>query len=388
MYYARRCPLPQTPKRSFFLWGPRQVGKTSLLKERYPQVPYYDLNQSLSWNRLSSRPELLGEEILAIKPKPALVIIDEVQRIPQLLNEVQSLIDHHKFIFGLCGSSARKLKRGSGNLLGGRALRFELHGLVSAEIGQEFNLDHALNYGGLPHLYLSDSIERDLQSYVGDYVHDEIAAEGLVRNLPIFSEFLRNAAISDGQIINFTKFGSECGASAKTAQEYFHILEDTLLGFFLPAYSRRLKRRVRQAPKFYFADIGLANYLARRGRIIAGSEMYGRAFESWILHELRSYREYSENFFDLSYYHELDSDSEVDLVVNDFEIVIEIKSTEHTNPQHLRSLRKLLREGPAPRRSIVVSRERAARTTEDGIEIMPLISFLNKLWQGEIIGKN
>ena len=385
MKYDRVCPLPKKPRRSFFLWGPRQVGKTSLLKARYPDALYYDLNESRTWNSLSSRQELLREQILAVKPRPPLVIIDEVQRIPNLLHEVQSLIDHHKIVFGLCGSSARKLKAGSGNLLGGRALRFELHPFVSSELGKDFNLSHALNNGGMPHLYLSDSIQRDLQSYVGDYVREEIAAEGLVRNLPVFSEFLRNAAISDGQILNFTKFGSECRVSSKTAQEYFHILEDTLLGFFLPAYSKRLKRRTRQAPKFYFSDIGIANYLARRGKIIQGSEMYGRAFESWIIHEIRSYREYSGTFFDLSYYHELDSDSELDLVINGFDLAIEIKSSEYTTNQHLSTLRKLLRDGPKPKRSMVISHEAHPRKTEDGIEILPVHYFLSELWKGKMI---
>ena len=383
MYFKRLCPLPKEPVRSFFLWGPRQVGKTCLLKNLYPDARYFDLNLSDTWASFSAAPQLLREQLLALSSRPALVLLDEVQRVPLLLNEIQSLIDQHQFVFGLCGSSARKLKHGGGNLLGGRALRYEMHGFVSAELGPDFDLHRAVNRGGMPNLYLSSTIEREFETYVGDYVRDEIAAEGLVRNLPIFSNFLTVAAISDGHTLNFSKIGSECGISPKTAQEYFHILQDTLLGFFLPAYSRRLKRRVRLSPKFYFSDTGIANFLARRGTIIPGSEMYGRAFESWVVHEVRSYREYSEKFFELSYYQELDAEIEIDLILNDFEVALEIKSSEKVGDTHLKSMRKL--KAPAAKKRLIVSRETTARLTADGIEILPIHEFLSRLWGGAII---
>jgi uncharacterized protein len=197
-------------------------------------------------------------------------VIDEVQRVPALLDEVHWLIENHGLRFALCGSSARRVKRGHANLLGGRALRHELFGLVSAEIGADFDVVRAVNHGFLPRHYLSGRPEALLRSYVSDYLKEEIAAEGLVRNLAAFSDFLSAAALSDAEIVNFANVSQECGVSKPTVREHFEILVDTLLGRFLRAYVKRPKRRVIQAPKFYFADVGVVNQLARRGRIEPG----------------------------------------------------------------------------------------------------------------------
>ncbi|MBU1256589.1 AAA family ATPase, partial [Patescibacteria group bacterium] len=259
---------------SCFLWGPRQSGKSTLLKNLFPDSPYYDLLLSNEFERLNRRPSLLREELLANYPTHP-VIIDEVQKIPSLLDEIQWLIVNQKIQFILCDSSARKLKRGGGNLLGGRALRYELFPLVSAEIPQ-FNLLRALNHGLLPRHYQADQVELLGRSYVGDYLKEEIAAEALTRNVPAFAKFLEAASFSNGEVVNFVNIARECGVSSPTVREYFQILEDTLLARFVPAFQKKPKRRIVVTPKFYFFDLGVANTLLKRGTIAAGSEIFGR----------------------------------------------------------------------------------------------------------------
>jgi predicted AAA+ superfamily ATPase len=240
---------------SAFLWGARQTGKSTLLKGLFPQSPYYDLLLSDEYARLSRRPALLREEILASPPpKGSPVIIDEVQKCPSLLDEVQWLMVNHKTPFILSGSSARKLKRSGANLLGGRALRYELYPLVSAEIPR-FNLVKALNHGLLPRHYLAEDAGKLLAAYLGDYLREEIAAEALARNIPLFARFLEAAAFSNGEILNYQNIASDCGISPPTVKEYFQILEDTLLARPLSSYRKKPKRRVIQAPKFYFFDV-------------------------------------------------------------------------------------------------------------------------------------
>ena len=196
--------------------------------------------------------------------------------------------------FALCGSSARKVRRGAANLLGGRAVRYELFGLTAAELGREFDLDRLLNHGYLPALYGSERPERLLASYVGDYLKEEVAAEGLVRNLPVFSAFLDAAALSDGDLVNFSNIARDCGVSGPTVKGHFGILEDTLLGRWLPGYTKRPKRRVIASPKFYFSDVGVVNQLAPARHDPAGGELYGKAFENWVFHELVAANAYHE----------------------------------------------------------------------------------------------
>ncbi|MDO8519722.1 MAG: AAA family ATPase, partial [Deltaproteobacteria bacterium] len=233
--------LPSKPKESFFLWGPRKTGKSTLIKQLYPSTRRVDLLDTDNFAKYSVRPALFREECLAGSSR--FVLLDEIQKIPALLDEIQLLIEDHQFVFGMCGSSARKLKRGHANLLGGRAARYELHGLVYPELGDRFDLVRLLNRGFIPSHYLSDNYSKLIPSYINEYLKEEIAAEGLVRNLPLFSDFLRAAAFSDAEIVNYTNIASDCGVSGKTVREYFQILEDTLIGCFLPAYTRRAKRK-------------------------------------------------------------------------------------------------------------------------------------------------
>lgn len=386
--FQRIIPLPSNPTESFFLWGPRKTGKSFLIKQLYPNIRRIDLLNTDNFTKYSVRPALLREECLASLEEhpasPRFVLIDEIQKVPPLLDEVHLLIEDHQFIFGMCGSSARKLKRDHANLLGGRALRYELRGLVYPEFGDAFDLVQLLNRGFLPSQYLSPKYSKLIESYINDYLKEEIASEGLVRNLPLFSDFLRSSAFSDTEIVNYSNIAGDCGVSGKTVKEYFQILQDTLIGEFLPAYTRRPKRKVIHAPKFYFFDVAIPNALARRGEILLGSEAAGKAFENWLYNELKSYILYRERPLELAYWKLADSGREVDFIVGDCEWAIEAKGTDRVRSEHLKGLRELKKDHPSVKKRLVVSLEKMPRLTEDNILILPYLDFLKSLWGGAI----
>lgn len=365
---------------SCFLWGPRQSGKSTLLKKIFPNSPYYDLLLSNEYERLNRMPDLLRQELLADLPSVP-VIIDEVQKIPHLLDEIQWLIVNKNIQFILCGSSARKLKRGQGNLLGGRALRYELFPLISKEI-DNFDLMRALNNGCLPRHYQCDNPELFGRSYIGDYLKEEIAAEALTRNIPSFARFLEAAAFSNGEVVNFTNIARDCGVSSPTVKEYFQILEDTLLARFIPIFKKRPKRRIIQASKFYLFDVGIANSLLKRGKISFGSEIFGRAFEHFILQELLAHSHYSGLEYEIAYWRTA-SGIEVDFILGGGEVALEVKGTLEVNSKHLRGM-KFFQEEYRPKRRIIVSLDQRARLIDD-IMIMPWEIFLRDLWSGTII---
>ena len=382
MIPERTLHLPAPPAESFFLWGPRQTGKSSLLRSTYPDAVWYDLLETDLFLRFTERPSLLREELLALG-KPRLVVLDEIQKVPLLLDEVHALIER-KWVFALCGSSARKVRRGHANLLGGRAIRHELFGFVSRELGRDFDLVRMLNHGYLPRHYLGSTPSARLRAYVGDYLKEEIAAEGLIRNLPAFSGFLGAAALSDGELVNFATIARDCGVSGPTVKEYFQILVDTLLGRFLPAYTARPKRRVILSPKFYFADVGVVNLLAKRGTLRPGSELFGKAFENWVYHELSAHRSYSGLHYGISYWR-LAGGTEVDFIIDDPLLAIEAKSTSRVQADHLRGLRELAKDHPRMKRKLLVCLEDRPRLTEDKIEILPYATFVQRLWDGDLI---
>lgn len=380
--FKRQLSLPAAGKETFFLWGARQTGKTTLLRANYPDALWIDLLLADEFRRYLHNPEILREQ-LAARPAVRQVVIDEVQKVPQLLDEAHWLHEHRKVRFALCGSSARKVKRGQANLLGGRAVRYELHGLTAQELAGDFNLTRLLNHGYLPTVYQSDNPRPLLNGYVADYLKEEVAAEGLVRNLPVFSEFLNVAVLSDAELVNFSTIARDCGVSSPAIKGYFQILEDTLLGRWLPAYTRRPKRRVIGAPKFYFADVGIVNHLARRGELHPRSELYGKAFENWIFHELIAHNSYSQAFAQLSYWR-LTSGMEVDFIVNDMELAIEAKATAKVTSDHLRGLRAIKEDHPRMKKRIIVCLERTSRRTEDGILILPVAEFCDSLARGDL----
>ena len=380
--FERKLTLPPPSTETFFLWGPRQTGKSTLLHHYYPKAIWLDLLKAEEFRRYMSHPEWLRSELPDSGEKP-FVVIDEIQKVPQLLDEVHWLHENRNIHFALCGSSARKVRRGHANLLGGRALRYELCGLSAVELGDKADLVRLLNHGYLPRIYSASKPQRLLHAYVADYLKEEIAAEGLVRNLPVFSDFLNMAALSDSKPVNFSTIARDCGVSSQTIKQYFQILEDTLLGRWLPSYRKRPKRRVSAAPKFYFADVGVVNVLARRGVLQPGSELFGKAFENWCLHELHTYNQYQEKFAQLSYWR-LAGGTEVDFIVNDMEIAVEVKAVSRISAHHLKGLRSVINDHPLIKRRIIVCLEDKTRKTNDGIEIMPATIFVKNLWQGDL----
>lgn len=378
--FRRALQLPAAGTETFFLWGPRQAGKTTLLRAGFSEALWIDLLKADEYRRYATRPELLRQELDA-QPQMRAVVIDEVQKVPALLDEVHWLIENRQLGFALCGSSARKVRKGHANLLGGRAARYELFGLVSAELGQAFDLTRLINHGYLPRFYLAERPQRLLHAYVADYLKEEIAAEGLVRNLPAFSTFLEVAALSDAEIVNSSTIARECGVSSHTVQSYFEILVDTLLGRWLPAYTKRPKRRTVQSPKFYFADVGVVNDLARRRDLEPGNAQFGKAFENWVHHELVAYNAYHELYAPLSYWR-LTTGVEVDFVIDDLRAAVEAKATRSVTSDDLKGLRQLRAEHPNLGQAWVVSLEPKARRTQDGIRIVPAREFARSLWAG------
>lgn len=383
-YMYNRSLVLSEIKTSFFLWGPRQVGKSSLLKKTYPEAIWIDLLFSENFIKYQQDPSRFRQELMAYPKTQKWVVIDEIQKIPALLDEVHWLLENSHFNFALCGSSARKLKRGHANLLGGRALKRELFGLTSNELGLEFDLVKMLNRGYLPRHLLEENYQDRLRSYCSDYLKEEIFSEGLVRNLPAFSTFLSVSSFSDTEQVEFSNIAQDVGVSAPTIRSYFEILEDTLIGQFVSAYRKRPKRRIQTSPKFYFFDVGVVNTLAKRKSVEPGSELFGKAFENWVFHELRSFKSYKSPDLEITYW-KLSEGREVDFILNDLECAIEAKSSNKISDKHLKGLRELKKEHPRVKRRIVISTETVSRITEDKIEILSVQDFIKKLWFGDLI---
>lgn len=378
--------LPLSENHSCFLWGARQTGKSTLLRELFPKARIYDLLLADVYNQLVSRPSLMREELLSQMPVQTRsddpIIIDEVQKIPALLDEVHWLIENKGYRFILCGSSARKLRRSHANLLGGRAVRYELHGVVSAEI-PDFSIDKAVNHGMLPAYYCESDPQPFLAAYVGDYLREEIAAEALTRNLTSFSRFLDAAALSNGEMISYTNISRDCGISAPTVKAHYEILCDTLLGQFVQPYRKTKKRRLVTMPKFYLFDPGVVRFLSKQTRIQSGSSAFGKSFEHVIFCELRSYLSYRAPEIELSYWR-TSSGFEVDFLLGNADVAIEVKAAAMANDNHLKGLRAIAEEHSCKKR-ILVSCDPRPRKTTDGIDILPWKDFCRQLWEGEIV---
>lgn len=379
--YNRLISINKYPNRSFFLWGARQTGKSTLLRSLYKDAHFIDLLSSDQFAIYAREPSRLRQ----LDPAIPLIVVDEVQKIPELLDEVHWCIENQGRVFALCGSSARKLKRGHANLLGGRALRYELYGLTALELEAEFDLIKILNRGYLPSIYDANENEhkRLLLSYVGDYLKEEIAAEGLVRNLTAFSDFLNMAAFSDTEVLNFNSFARDLGVSAHTAKEYFNILTDTLIAWYLPLYRERPKRKAAASTKFYFGDVGIVNYLNKRGRIEAGSELFGKAFENWVAHEIRCYNQYRDHFHELTYWRNRAGD-EVDFIVGDRICAIEAKGVSRLRREHFKGLQMFTKAHPECDKKVMVIFEGDKLVTEDGITVLNHKDFVHDLWSGKL----
>ncbi len=362
-------------KKSHFLFGPRQTGKTFLIQNSLKGARVYDLLDTSIFLALSRNPERIEQEIT---PGDRLVVIDEIQRLPELLNEVHRLIENRGIHFLLTASSARKLRRGGINLLGGRARMRSFHPLTCNELGDRFHLEQALERGLLPSIYFSDDHLADLDAYTGMYLQQEIVAEGVVRNIPAFSRFLRIAALCNGKIVNFTNVSNDAQVARTTVYEYFEVLKDTLILHELPAWRKSKKRKPIASSKYYFFDVGVVSAL--QGRMFRpGTPEYGEAFETYIFHELMSYRDYvsGEPF---SYWRST-SGFEVDFIIGDH-TAVEIKAKANISSRDIKSLQALSEEKRLERYFCVCFVPR--RRTVDSIVIVPYKEFLDMLWGGEM----
>lgn len=378
--YCREQTFSNIDNESAFLWGARQTGKSTLLRTLYPNALYFDLLLNDQFDRFLRNPSLLRETVEADNSAGP-VIIDEIQRLPSLLNEIHWLIANRNKKFILSGSSPRKILRAEANLLGGRALRYELYPLIFKEI-PDFDLTRALNNGLLPRHYLSKNPGRLISAYIGSYLRDEIISEARIRNISSFSRFLETAAFSNGEIVNYSNIAAECGVSAPTIKEYFQILEDTLIGRFLPSFRKKPKRRVILSPKFYFFDIGIANYLLKRGKIIQGNEYFGHAFEHFIYNEIYAHCHYSGLNYPFCYWRTA-SQIEVDFILGDRDAAVEVKATTMAHEKHLRGLMNFAEEYKV-KNLILISNDPYPRIAGK-VMIMPWRFFLEKLWAGEIV---
>jgi uncharacterized protein len=378
-YIERSLDLEQVLlHKSCFLFGPRQTGKTWIIKNRLSNYKYFNLLDTKTYTQFAYAPNLLQE---LITPQDSVVIIDEVQRLPILLNEVQILIEEKNIHFLLTGSSARKLKRKGINLLGGRARIRNLHPFILTELIDRFDLEKALEIGLVPSIYFSDAPYEDLESYIGTYLQEEIAAEALVRNIPAFSRFLTMSALSNSQIINYTNIANDAQVPSSTIQEYFQILRDTLIGSDLPVWKKSLKRKSISTSKFYFFDIGITRYLQKRKNLSPGTFEYGEAFETYIHHELKSYIDYTKQ--GNLYFWRSTNGQEVDFILND-STAIEVKSKTRIAPKDFKGLRAL-KEEELLKYYIIVYPGSDERITADGISVVPYTTFIKRLWKGMYI---
>jgi len=374
----RLLDLALPPGQSAFLWGPRQVGKSFWIQRALPDAQVIDLLQSDVYSEYAARPALLRERLVG--RRAGLVVIDEIQKVPALLDEVHWLIEHGEAAFLMTGSSARKLRRGHANLLAGRAWTRRMLPLTWREV-PELDLERVMQTGLLPRLFLSSAPQEDLRAYVGDYLKEEIAAEGLTRNIPAFAEFLRVAALTSSELLNYTNVGREAGISAKVVRGYFDILEDTYLGFRVAPWRRSRRRRLVETEKFYLFDVGVANHLARRTPRI-GSTDFGKSFEHFVLMELMAYRAYRRPDLEIRFWRTAHA-QEVDFIVGEMELAVEIKASARVHAGDLRGLRVLSEESD-PRRKMVVCMESQPRKVAEDIEILPWKEFFRRLWEGEL----
>ena len=367
------------PRQSFFLFGPRGTGKSTWVRRIFKDVRRFDLLDEALYQSYLGDPTLFAGELRSLRPGNT-VCVDEVQRLPSLLNEVHRFIEDRRLRFILCGSSARKLKREGTNLLAGRALQRYLHPFVPAELGADFNLETALTYGTLPVIWQSAERKESLLAYARLYLKEEIQAEALVRNLPGFARFLPLAALFHGQTLNVASLARDAGASRTTISGYVEILEDTLLAFRLPAFEARLRVREKKHPKLYWADAGIVRAIKQQ-LAAPSAEERGALFEGWIANLLRAYRDYRDLFDDWSYWAPAEAaQTEVDFLLrrgHDW-IAIEAKAARRIANDELRGLRAIEDLQRLKRRILVHPGDRP-RVTEDGIEIWPVHTFLEAL---------
>jgi predicted AAA+ superfamily ATPase len=372
--YSRFINPPQA--KSFFLFGPRGTGKTTWVKSAFPKAVYIDLLEAELFNDLTANPQRLSN---FIPPDfKDWVIIDEIQRIPELLHEVHRLIETKKYRFILTGSSPRKLKRKGPNLLAGRALMLSMHPFSVAELGDDFRLEHSLRYGQLPSAYTEADPKKYLEAYVRTYLEEEIRQEGLTRNLSAFARFLEAASFSQGSVLNISSVARECHVERKVVESYFSILEDLMIGYRIPVFSKRAKRRLSAHLKFYFFDVGVYRTLRPMGPLDAPEEVDGIALETLFLQELIALNS-ALNFGYKIFYWRTSNGREVDFVLYGPKglLSFEIKRTSRITSTMLGGLKSFLTDYPTAKAYFVYMGNR--RMYEDKIEIVPALEILKNL---------
>ena len=380
MIYRR---LARVPEQSFFLLGMRGVGKSTWARQALPDALRLDLLDEALFTDLLADPSLFRQLLSGAGPGEW-VVVDEVQRIPSLLNEVHRMIEERDVRFALLGSSARKLKTAGTNLLAGRALRKAMHPLTPAELGDDYNLDDALRYGTIPLVWTAPDRREALQSYTQLYLREEIRAEAAVRNLSGFVRFLPVAAVMHAQTVNAASIARDAGIARTTVNGYLEILDDTLLAVQLPAFEARLRVRERRRPKLYWADPGLVRAVKRQLGPVAAEER-GALLEGWVLGLLRAHNEHQRIYDDIGYWAAAESAAEVDFVLTrDREyLAIEVKASERYNTAMLKGLRAITDLTGLARR-ILAYRGRRAFRTEDGIDVWPLDSLHQALQDDQL----
>lgn len=378
--YHRIFDIENRLDEAMFLFGGRQTGKSTLLKERFPKAVYIDLLKSDVRNRFKQHPEEFRESLLRYPPE-TLVIVDEIQKVPDLLDEVHWLMVEKGLWFILSGSSARKIKKSGANNLGGRAIPETLFPLVSAEI-PDFDLERAVQNGMIARHYMVANARNRMRAYIDLYLKEEIIEEALVQNVDEFVRFMEVAAIMDGEILNYENVASDCEVSANTVKAYYKILVDTLLGFEVPAYRKVIKRKLYKSPRFYYFDVGIANHLTKRYHLAPKTPEYGHAFEHLIMQEIVAYLGYTNSDEELTYWHTYEN-LEVDAVIGDARVAIEIKSKEHIDHDDKKGVTEFAKEHPDTKQ-ILVSRDRISRRSGD-VDLYYVTDFFKALWAGEII---
>jgi predicted AAA+ superfamily ATPase len=366
------------PGKSAFLWGPRKVGKSYWIAHNLERAIIVDLLKTDLFAEYASRPSLLRERF---QDPGTLIVIDEIQKVPSLLDEVHWLMENSKLSFLMASSSARKLRRGHANLLAGRAWRKVMVPLSVRET-EGFDLEAVMVSGLLPPHFLSPAPEEDLRAYVADYLKDEIATEALTRNIPAFAEFLKVAALVSGELINYVHVGREAGVSHRVVRTYLDILEDTHLGFRIPPWKKSKKRRLIETEKFYLFDVGVRNYLSRQTPRI-GSPAFGKSFEHYLLSELMAFKAYARPDLDVAFWR-TSSGFEVDFILGDRELALEIKGSKRVHEGDERGLRALLEDGPV-KHAVIACLEKRPRRLERGIEVVPWSMFIDRLWSGDYL---
>lgn len=365
--YSRILSPPKN--KSFFLFGPRGTGKTTWVKSAFPKAIFIDLLESEIYNDLLANPQRL--ETFIPKDFKHWVIIDEVQRVPELLNEIHRLIEKKQCVFVLTGSSARALRKKGVNLLAGRALTYSFHQLTAIELAKDFNLAHSLKFGQLPCVYTEKDPKAYLESYVKTYLREEIQQEGLTRNLSAFSRFLEAASFSQGSVLNTSGVARECAVERKVVENYFSILEDLLIGCRLPVFTKKAKRRMVSHHKFYFFDVGVYRTIRPSGPLDMPEEMEGLAFETLVFQELRAINDYLRLGYELYYWH-TSNQVEVDFVLygNKGLKAFEVKRTSRLQENMLRGLKAFLKDYPSAKAYLIYGGTR--RLYEGKITILPV----------------